>query len=181
MSARLSPLHARARRSGHRSAFTIFELMLVLAVLSVIASIGIPAYFARPAVTLDNAARLLARDLREVQNRAALYEEQLEVRFDLQRHVYRATDSRGEPLLSPYGDGPFVRRYPLDAVFRGVKITSLQAGADDTIAFDPRGRPLTALRVVLTFEDETRTVMLRAGSGLIAIEGLDDAWVDLGL
>ncbi|MEM9381911.1 MAG: type II secretion system protein [Planctomycetota bacterium] len=181
MSAPPSPRCARARGSGRRGAFTIFELMLVLAVLSVMASIGIPAYFARPAVTLDNAARLLARDLREVQNRAALYEEQLEIRFDLRGHSYRATDSRGEPLLSPYGDGPFVRNYPLDAVFRGVEITSVVAGADDTVAFDPTGRPRTALAVVLTFEDETRAVMLRAGSGLIAIEGLDDAWVDLGL
>ena len=181
MRAHPTPHLTRAPRSGRRSAFTIFELMLVLVVLSVMASVGIPAYFSRPAVTLDNAARLLARDLREVQNRAALYEEQLEIRFDLSRNAYRATDSSGEPLLSPYGNGPFVREYPLDAVFRGVEITSMQAGPDDTVAFDPTGRPLTGLQVVLTFEDERRTVMLRAGSGLIAIEGLDEAWVDLGL
>ncbi len=77
------------------------ELLIVLALLSFTASVGIPAYFARPSITLDNAARLLAKDLRNVQNRAALYGEQLEIRFDEEGSGYAATERFGESLISP--------------------------------------------------------------------------------
>lgn len=172
--------HARSRGAG-RGGFTILELLVLLAVLSLVASIGIPAYFSRPNVTLDSAAKLLARDLREVQNRAALYEETLILRFAEDGGGYSATDRRGQPLLSPYGRGPFVRDYDTDAVFRGVQVESVRATKGGRISFDPSGRPETSAEVVLTFRDESRKVTLRAGSGLIAIEGLKEPWVDLGL
>jgi len=169
--------HLRSRRGG----FTIFELTVLLVILAMIASFGIPAYFGRPAVTLDSAAKLMARDLREVQNRAALYEETLVVRFTEGGSGYRVTDASGQALLSPYGNGPFVRAYESDAVFRGVKITAVETRRGPQIGFDAGGRPQSSARVVLEFGGERRTVILRAGSGLIAIEGLDENWVDLGL
>ena len=168
---------SRTRRPG----FTIVELLVLLVVVSAIASIGIPAYFSRPSVTLDSAAKLLARDLREVQNRAALYEEPLMIRFAEDRLGYSATDRNGQPLLSPYGSGAFVRAFAVDAVFRGVKIESIRSATGGQISFDARGRPSKSAAVVLTFGGESRTVILRSGSGLISIQGLDQPWVDLGV
>ena len=169
-----------ARRRCATGGFTIIELTVVLVILSMVASIGIPAYFGRPSVTLDNAARLLAKDLREVQNRAALYEEQLEIRFAEDGDGYQATDAFGEPLVSPYGVGPFLRDYPVDAVFRGVKIKSVDAGPDRAISFGRSGQPLEHGAICIEFKGEERTVRLRARSGLVAIDGLDKPWIDLG-
>ncbi|MEM6674770.1 MAG: GspH/FimT family protein [Planctomycetota bacterium] len=174
-------MRALRRPAAARAGFTILELLVLLAILSIVASIGIPAYFARPEVTLDSAAKLLARDLREVQNRAALYEEPLQLRFLDDGAGYEALDARGESLISPYGKGPFLRCYDADAVFRGVEITTVRAGHGGRIRFDERGRPETSARVIVSFADESRTVFLRAGSGLIAIDGLEEPWVDLGL
>ena len=56
----------RGRRS---SGFTILELLILMVVLGIAASFGIPSYFARPDVTLKSAAELLASDLREVGGR----------------------------------------------------------------------------------------------------------------
>lgn len=154
--------------------------MLVLVLLSMTASIGIPAYFARPSITLDNAAKLLAKDLREVQNRAARYEEQLEIRFAEDGSGYAATDRMGEPLISPYGVGDFRRQYPIDAIFRGVKIKEVHAGGDRAISFSAEGRPMESGKVVIEFRGKSRTVMIRARSGLLAIDGLDEPWIDMG-
>ena len=60
----------RGRRS---SGFTILELLILMVVLGIAASVGIPSYFSRPDVTLKSAAELLANDLREVGGRAAVY------------------------------------------------------------------------------------------------------------
>lgn len=167
---------ARAQTGG----FTIVELLLVLVLLSMTASIGIPAYFSRPSVTLDNAAKLLAKDLREVQNRAARYEEQLEIRFFGDGTGYAATDRTGEPLISPYGVGDFRRYYPADAVFRGVTIKEVHAGDDRAISFSAEGRPMESGKLVIEFRGESRTVKIRSRSGLLAIDGLEEPWVDLG-
>ncbi len=163
-----------------RSGFTIIELLIVLALLSFTASVGIPAYFARPSVTLDNAAKLLAKDLREVQNRAALYEETLEIRFAEDGSGYAATDRSGQALISPYGMGDFLRYYPGDAVFRGVGIKSVNAGGDRVITFSAEGRPVEAAEIILEFRGEERAVLIRERSGLLAIDGLDEPWIDLG-
>ncbi|MEM8714076.1 MAG: type II secretion system protein [Planctomycetota bacterium] len=165
----------------HRDAgFTIVELLIVLTLMSMIASLGIPAYFGRPSITLDAAAKLLAKDLREVQNRAALYEEPLEIRFADRNTGYAATDVRGESLISPYGAGPFLRDYPFDAVFRGVYIESVKAGGDRRVTFSAEGRPIESAEITLAFKEERRTVRIRKRSGLLSIDGLDEPWVDFG-
>lgn len=168
--------HARPRSTG----FTILELLVLLTALSAFACWGIPAYFGRPSVTLDNAARLLANDLREIQNRAALYEEELWIRFEDDGTGYRATDRTEEPLISAYGTGPFVRDYPVDAVFRGVTIEAVTPERPGAAVFDANGRPRGPLEITIAYAGETRTVSVRERSGLISIDGLDEPWIDLG-
>ncbi|QDV09062.1 hypothetical protein Poly30_46190 [Planctomycetes bacterium Poly30] len=167
-------------RTAKQAGFTIVELLIVLALLSLAASVGIPAYFGRPSVTLDNAAKLLAKDLREVQNRAALYEEILMIRFPEDGSGYVATDAAGDSLISPYGAGEFRRNYPGDAVFRGVRVKSVSAGGDRAISFSPEGRPSEPAEIVLEFRGEERAVLIRERSGLLSIDGLDEPWIDLG-
>lgn len=176
-----TPPVCRSLAAGPRRGVTIFELLIVLTLLSVAAMVGIPAYFGRASVTLDNATRLLAKDLREVQNRAALYGEPLELRFDAAGDGYRATDAFGQPLISPYGSGDFVRRYSFDAVFRGVSLAVVGEDEDDVVRFDADGRPLEGLEIELRYGDEVRQLVMRKRSGLLAIDGLGESWTDLGL
>ena len=62
-----------------------------------------------------------------------------------------------------------------------LKIESIRSATGGQISFDARGRPSKSAAVVLTFGGESRTVILRSGSGLISIQGLDQPWVDLGV
>lgn len=167
------PLHRK------RAGFTIFELLVLLVALSAVASFGIPAYFGRPTVTLDNAVRLLAKDVHEIQNRAALYEEQLWIRFESDGTGYRMTDRMEEPLISPYGDAAFARNYPVDAVFRGVKIESVTPKEPGAVVFDARGRPLGEVTVVLAYRGARRTLSVHKRTGLISIDGIGEDAVDL--
>lgn len=167
--------------SATRRGFTILELLIILALLTITASVGIPAYFARPAVTLDSAARLLAADMREVQNRAALYRLPLMVDFAEDGSGYRGIKESGEPLHSPYTDGPFHRVYPADAVFEGVRVLEVRSPQGSRVKFSPKGLAASTASIVLGFDGETRTIRIRKGSGLVEIEGLADPWFDSGL
>ncbi|MEZ6016690.1 MAG: type II secretion system protein [Planctomycetota bacterium] len=165
-----------ARRTG----FTILELTIVLAVLAILSSFTIPAWFDRPEITLDNAARLVARDLRDVQNRAALYQTTLLMRFDEDGGGYAAMSEEGTALVSPYGAHPFLRRFDRDAVFRGVRIESFDLGGLDAVEFTPKGTARQGARFVLTYRGEQRVLRMRPFSGLIEIDGLREPWVDGG-
>lgn len=173
--ARRAPELARGR-----GGFTILELTIVLVVLAALSSFTIPAWFDRPVVTLDNAARLLARDLREVQNRAALYQATLLVHFDDDGGGYRATTEEGALLVSSYGTRPFERRFDRDAVFRGVRIASRDLGGLEAVEFSPRGTARQGARLVLSYRGEQRILRMRPFSGLIEIDGLAEPWVDGG-
>lgn len=138
-----------------------------MVVLTIASSIGIPAYFGQPDITLNNAAELLAKDLRDVQHRAALYEEELWVRFDEDGGGYRGTDRKGGLLISPYGAGPFIREYDFDATFRGVSIESIEPNHLDAYVFDARGFPRTSIAVTLRYKDDLRTVAFSHRTGII--------------
>lgn len=157
----------RGRRS---SGFTILELLILMVVLGIAASVGIPSYFSRPDVTLKNAAELLANDLREVGGRAAVYRKSLRLRFDEDGGGYSATDRSGQLLVSPYGAGAFVRRYDVDAVFRGVTIEALEPETPRSVTFDPTGTASNSIAVTIGYGGETRVVTLAARSGLVVVE-----------
>ena len=124
----------RGRRS---SGFTILELLILMVVLGIAASVGIPSYFSRPDVTLKNAAELLANDLREVGGRAAVYRRS-SVRFDEDGGGYSATDWSGQ--LSSLRTAPAPSSAATTRrVFRGVTIEALQPEAPRSVTFDATG------------------------------------------
>lgn len=161
-------------RSG---AFTLLELMMALLLISFVAGICVPAYFNRASVTLENAAQLLAQDMRSAQNRAAYLGEPIEVIFDPVRHgyrVWRTGGARGDDA------GSYVRLYTKDAVFEGVELVSVDFGGDTTLTFDRSGHPTEPGSVTLAYGTEVRTLHLEAPSGRLYLPDSSAGWYDRG-
>ncbi len=158
-------------KSSGRLSFSIAQLALVLAVMTVGASLAIPSFFAREEITLPHAARLLARDLRDVQDRATFQHRSLHIRFDPAGDGYEAVTPEGDPIEAPLGPGPFVRRYSADAVFRGVRIVEFDLGPEAELAFDANGLLRHPARFVLEFGNERTTVRIASRTGEITIDG----------
>ena len=151
--------------------FTLLHLILLLVAMTGLASVGIPAWFSQESVTLDNAAQLLARDLRDAQDRAAFQHRAVRVEFDSQGNGYRIVDSHGQPLRAPVGDGEFERVYSRDAVFRGVIIESVDTGPENAIHFGARGVALNGGRLVISFGDERRHMKIDVTTGDVTVDG----------
>ena len=152
---------------------------MTLVVISVVASFAIPAWFERGVVTLDNAARLMAQDLRDAQNRAAFQGREIRVVFH--QGGYRVLDVAGDPLIAPIGSGPFERVYSIDATFDGVEIERIEFGSDKTLRYDARGIVAAGGSVLLRFNGDARVVSVNSGAGLIEIQGLAKPWEDADL
>lgn len=159
----------------------MLHLILLLVGLSGLAMVGIPMFFERGNVTLENGAVLLARDLRTAQNRAAYSREALFLCFYEDGDGYEVVTRTGKPIDDPRTGRPFVRRYSIDGVFEGLRITELKAGQDDTIVLSAIGETSDILEVRLEFEGEVRLVYAERASGMVTIEGSTSGFVDDGV
>lgn len=155
-------------RFGDRSArlgFTILELCLALAAVSLTAAISIWLYFSRAEITLSNAANLLVDDLILAQSRAASMHTPIEVVFHTDGGGYYVNSLGGLDL--PSEQHP--RRYESDAIFEGVRIGPCRLGPDRRLLFDARGRPTTDASITVMFRGESRTVLVRRNDAVAYI------------
>jgi prepilin-type N-terminal cleavage/methylation domain-containing protein len=163
-----------------KAGFTLLELLVVLVLISTVAAVAIPAYFARSEVTLENAAILFAKDLRAAQNRSAFVGEETMVELFEDGDGYRVLDALGSPVDNPRNELPFERRYSIDAVFRGVTIAAAKTPEDRRLRFSARGEPNGPFEVILRFGGDERTVCMDPPYGELRILGSTSGWIDLG-
>lgn len=162
-----------------RRAFTIFELIVALAMISIVASLAVPAFFERSEVTLDNACRILAKDLRLAQARAAFDRMTVRVEFFPDGDGYQIVDGGGIMLPHPYDNGGFDRRYAFNAVFEGVQITQVGSGDELAIEYQPGGLTQDGGHVILNFMEDARIVVVEPGKGEVIVLGGNRRWSDL--
>lgn len=171
-------MHASAHPT--RAGFSLLHLLIALVGVSVVATLAIPRYFSHAHITLENAAVLLAQDLRTAQNRAAYSSETLFFRFFPDGDGYEVVTKSGQQVSDPRTGRAFVRRYSSDAVYRGVQIDSLVAGDDGTLVLTPFGEISDAVTARLVFEGRERVVRAARSSGIVTIEGSTSGFVDDG-
>jgi len=169
MKSRRSPPGPRIRTR----AFTLFELLIVLALITVIAAVSTWAYFARPEVTLDNAIRILARDLRIAQNRAVLLRHPVSIVFAEDGDGYRLVDPADGQAAEHAEFERIDRRYSRDAIFEGVKILPVGLAAKGEILFPCDGREPPPGRILVSYRHETRTLEIEGGTGKILLSDRD--------
>jgi prepilin-type N-terminal cleavage/methylation domain-containing protein len=159
------------RRPRTAPGFTIVELLVALALISLVAALAVPAFFERSEVTLDNACEILVKDLRLAQNRAAFRRTEVRVEFLPDGDGYRILDPGEEPIPHPYVFGEFGRRYSADAVFEGVRLIEVECGEDGAIVWTPEGTCDEAATIVIAFGNDSRVVALGPGRGEVHVLG----------
>jgi len=152
------------------SGVTFLHLVLVLVGITVVASIGIPLWFAQPRITLQSAAELLVQDMDAVEEHAVLSHTACRIDFDADGGGYSAVTVLGDALPAPMGEGPYRRDYDSDAVFAGVHIEAVDFGKEPTLIFDRFGNAKSEGTVVLQYRGATRIVTFAAGSARITGE-----------
>ena len=154
-----------ALRSSRSGGFTILELAAVLALVTLVSTLAIRAWFGRSDVTLQNAAELLAGDLREVQSISTLRHAPHEVVFHPDGGGYHAQE------LGQAEEAAHERRYPRDAVFEDVRVTRVLIAKGGRLVFDSLGRPSSDASITVAHRGVARTVLVDASLARISVEG----------
>lgn len=159
------------RTSPRRAGISLLTVLAGIVVLGFLAVVAIPGYFNRHDVTLENACRLVSRDLRTLQNRAAL--EKLTVRMVFDPDGWRALDTNGKPVAGPGESYPVVRRFEGEGVFSGVVIERIDLGGDHELSIDRRGLVDNHGELDISFRGQVRRVKIHRGSGDISVAPLE--------
>lgn len=151
---------------GIHGGFTLSELLLSFVALTLVALVAISSFFSQTEVTLHNAARLLADDIRTAQNRAMLLQVPVALRFEEDGDGYATEDLGLGPAHLKELIPPVARRYSEDGVFEGVRVRQMDLGGATQLRFDAQGRAERGATITLGYEGETRSVVIDAGRGI---------------
>ena len=154
-----SPVNmARTSRQG----FTLFELVLVLFIFGIIASMAAPRYASAICrFQVDTAARRLVRDLTTARERARSQGASQSVTFTVASDTYTVVGLTGLDGSANYTVNVSGKPY-------NASIVSANFGGQSSVVFDGYGVPTSGGTVVLSSGSYTKTVTVNPQTGKAA-------------
>lgn len=169
-----SPRIMNNRVDGRRCAFTLIEVLIVVAIVGIAGAVVVPQMLATGTLGIQAAARSVIADALYAQSDAVAAQEVRRVVFDPANDSYELTDADGNRLEVRWrtgGDEGYAVNFQHDTRFRGVRIVSAQFGSDDepVLEFDELGAPTSGGSVVLAFEDTSYRVSVAPFTGRVTV------------
>ncbi len=155
------------RRAFVPNGFTLFELLLVLAIVATLSAIAVPRFGASTIrYRADLAAHRIVSDLSLAQSSAKASSSVQQVRFIVADNEYRLVD------LAPIDPSAGVEEYIVVLSARPYEATLVSAdfGGSDTISFNGWGIPDSGGMVILTVGAEQRTISIDGETGRGSIQ-----------
>jgi type II secretion system protein H len=162
-----SPNRQIARSQRRHRAFSLIEVVVVMAIIAVVAALAVPRFgSASDRFGAAAAARRIAADLELARAQAINRSAARQVTFDVSSNKYQLIGTAGldKPTAShqvKLADAPYHSR--LVSAFS-------QTGSGVTVTFDGYGVPDTAGPIVVERNGQQRTVVLDAGSGRATVQ-----------
>ena len=173
---------AAGRRRTRRRAFTLIEILVVVAIIGIAGAIIVPHMLAAGTMGIQAAARMVISDLLFAQNEAVANQAERKVVFELAQdgagNDYRITDGDGQTIHVDWkggDDGNYVVDFEKEVGrFGRVKITSVQFSEDDPheVAFDALGSPSSGGTIDLQFKDTVYRITVAAFTGRVTVQRL---------
>ena len=161
-----------ARRGSVRG-YTLLELVIVLAVIGVVATIGSVRYTgALTTYRLDAAAARVKADLDQAARKARATSSVVYVQFDAASNVYRilTSDEAGSNAQGSTTAATGPLRVDLGADPYRVKVRKIQSTLVGTrVGFNAYGRPMNGLSVMLSAGGRERLVSIDVNSSAVSV------------
>ncbi len=163
---KLSP----ACRERSRTAFTLIEMIVVLVVLAVAASIIIPYATGTTSFQASAAARLIMSDLEYAQSQAITTQSPVSVGFSVSGNSYTVSNASGT-LIHPISKQAYIVDFDTTGGFGNVSVSSASFGGASVVTFDALGAPDNGGTVTVVAGPHTYTVTVAPVSGRVRVAG----------
>ncbi len=163
---------------GLSGGFTLVELLIVIAIISIAALTAIPMMSSAASVQIRSASNMLAADLEYAKSMAISRAQYFSVVFDVSADSYRIEDQYGKPLPHPVKKGfNYVIDFQNDGRLNKVDIISVDFDTTSKVKFDYLGSPyngnstpLNSGVISLQAGGTTTTVTVEPVTGYISIQ-----------
>ena len=158
------------RAKNRARAFTLVELIIVVAVLAIAAGLAVPMFSQTSAEKLRAAANVLAADLAFTKVESIAHGDDLRVivfnSTDDQYHIAAASDD-ATPITNPITRQPYLVSYGSGSVssLTDVTIDSYSLDGDDRLGFNIYGGTDQATDATITLECDGKTITVTVNPG----------------
>jgi prepilin-type N-terminal cleavage/methylation domain-containing protein len=165
----------KPRRMG--PAFTLIELMVVIAILAIAAAVVVPMASSASVMQLRSAVNMVAADLEYAKSMAISRGQMYSVVFDKTAERYQVEDQSGSVVPHPVKKGfPYVVNFRSDNRLGQVDIFDANFDGGNQVKFDYLGSPFNATGsglnsgvVTLKVGGASRTVRVEPVTGFITV------------
>lgn len=156
-----------------RLGFTLSELLMVLAILSLTALIVTPQMLEASSLRAQAAGRAIVADVLFAQNDAIARQAERRVVFNVTSDSYELTDGAGATIDAGWTGGDHKVDFKTDKRFDGVQLLSADFDGDTVLTFDALGAPASSGQVELLCGDTRYRITVAAVTGRVVIEPVD--------
>jgi type II secretory pathway pseudopilin PulG len=156
--------------------YTLVEVLIIVAILGIAASIIVPQMLAAGTLGVQAAARIIISDILFAQNDAIAQQRNRKVVFDPASESYSLTDENNA-ILSANWKGGTTNNYTVDFIadsrFQGVVIVSANFGGGatpQTLEFDALGGPLNGGTVEIEFQGRRYRITVASFTGRVTVD-----------
>ncbi len=163
---------------GIRGGFTLVELLIVIAIITIAALTAIPMMSSAASVQIRSAANMLTADLEYAKSMAISRAQKYSVVFDKDAESYRIEDQNGDIIQHPVKKGfPYEITFSTDGRLNKVDIVDVNFDTTSEVKFDYLGSPLNGSGgplnsgvISLQAGGTTTTVTVEPVTGFVSIE-----------
>lgn len=159
-------------RKGLTQAFTLVEVLVVVAIIGIAGAIVVPQMIKSGTLTVQAAGRSVIADLLYAQNEAIARQSARRVVFEPSLNQYKLTDGDGNVLSATWkgaGTANYVVNFSNDSRFAGVRIENPSFGSQPYIEFDDMGSPTQGGSVDLVFSNVRYRTSVAPFTGRVTI------------
>jgi len=162
--------HLQIAQRTPGGAFTLIELMVVVAVLALTSLLVVPHIANSATFEVQGAARAVSSDLLYAQSQAIANQATRKVIFNVNSNSYRLTDGSDVTLPAPWLGGSYIVSFGSGSQFGKVAIDSPDFGNQSEVVFDETGAPQNGGTVDVIAGPHRYRVTVTAFTGRISVE-----------
>jgi prepilin-type N-terminal cleavage/methylation domain-containing protein len=163
----------RTDHDDRRRAFTLVEVLVVVAIIGIASAIVVPRMLEAGTLGVQGAARAVVSDVMFAQNEAIAHARTRQLEFDVAGNGYSVLDESDNVLTATWIDHT-ANNYRIDfdenQRFEGVELMAADFGGNDRLVFDDLGAPSSGGSVDLQYESHTFRVSVAPFTGRVTVE-----------
>lgn len=155
-------------RDRRPAAFTLTELLIVVAVIAILAMAVVPYVLDSSDAQAVSATRLIASALQYAQNEAISSQTPVTVTFTPATETYELSNASGR-LIHPISKKQYVVDFRSRRNFNRLNVVSAEFGGEAFVTFDVLGAPSAAGTITVQAGARTMTIAVANVTGLVTV------------